>query len=87
MLRHLKYRPYIRRANGRETSSNLAVALALAEYEIIKRPFYVLVQRGLPQVALLTGPNRQNLLKRLCRAQKIGFKAWARNIQREASSR
>jgi hypothetical protein len=55
------YRPYIRRANGREISESLAGAVRLAFYRFRGRPFYVLVQRGFPRHALAVGPSRASI--------------------------
>ena len=87
MLKHTRYRPYIRRANGRERSESWRCALRLAFYQQRGKPFFVAVQRGFPRNVFAVGPSRKQLLDSFVGAHPHfgGFKAWARRMQRYAT--
>jgi hypothetical protein len=60
-MRSKLFRPYIRRANGREKSDSISGAMRLAYYQIRGRPFYVLVQHGFPNHAVAVGESRASI--------------------------
>jgi hypothetical protein len=82
-MRH-KFKPYIRRANGCEKSESLRVALRLAAYQLTGQPFYVLVQRGFPRLAIEVGHSRSAIVRTIIGAHFGGFNAWANRLKRRA---
>lgn len=56
-----RFRPYIRRANGREMATTMRMAVRLAFYRTRGRPFYVMVQRGFPSLVLECQGTRREL--------------------------
>jgi hypothetical protein len=80
-----KFQPYIRRANGKERSEDLRTAIRLAFYQQLRRPFYVMVQRGYPRHVMAVGASRHDIAKSLLGARVGGFKAWSKRVQRRAS--
>lgn len=90
MNTRLKYRPYIRRANGREYSSSFRVCVRLAFHKVkLRRPYYVLVQRGFPLLALDCAATREELEKTPfpVAAGEITFREWAKRIQTRAEGK
>lgn len=87
MKLHRKYRPYIRLANGRERSSSIVEAFRLAFYQDIGKPFYVMVQRGVPNYVIAVGKSRREVqMKPASVAFGIKtFREWAKSIQEHAS--
>jgi hypothetical protein len=77
-----KYRPYVRRANGREKAQTLRIAMRLAYYQARGKRFYVMVQRGFPNVAIAVGPSKR-AVQRCPLTVNIGaetFRGWSRAI-------
>jgi hypothetical protein len=86
MLRHHKYRPYIRRMNGKEKSDDIFIAMRLAFYrKMIKKgeKVYVCVQTGFPNNAIMIGKTKEEIKNRILvvRIRKWSFKKWAKAIQ------
>jgi hypothetical protein len=89
-VKHFKrYKPYIRRANGREKAESLRIAFRLAFYQEMGRPFYVMVQRGWPNLAIAVGKSKRELKRTPIgvRLKKMSYRTWSRHIQRCASKR
>lgn len=89
MLRHTRYRPYIRRANGREDAADFRTALRLVFYRELKKPFFVLVQRGTPNTVMTVGSSREAIQESIVfvRGKRRAFRKWARKIQKFASGK
>ena len=90
MKQHLKYRPYIRRHRRGDRSSSFRVAYRLAFYESLRKPFYVMVQRGFPRDVMECGKSRSALESSIMWLQiyrKYGarFKDFARRLQARAA--
>jgi len=45
-MKSRKFRPYVRRANGRERASGIRDSMRLAFYQLLNKPFYVGSARG-----------------------------------------
>lgn len=89
-MRSKKYRPYIRRANGRETAEGLRGRFRLAFYQAKGKPFFVMVQHGFPNSVMECGATRRAITDSLMGVRKKGkrhFRAWARRIQKRASGK
>lgn len=89
MRRNDRYKPYIRRANGREKSESLRTAYRLAFYKSSGRPFYVLVQRGFPRIAVEVGKSRQSIENSILwlnvrKRYGASFRDYAKSVQRMA---
>lgn len=78
VIRHTKFRPYIRRANGRERAEGLRMALRLEFYRLRGEAFYVLVQRGFPRDVMAVGRSRDDIAQDLVGA----FGAFVRKTKR-----
>lgn len=76
-----RYKPYIRRANGRERSSSFRVAFRLAWMRERRKPFYVLVQRGFPNHAVAVELTRAALKESILGVRRGGFEKWPRRIK------
>ena len=81
-----KFQPYIRRANGRERAETWRMAFRLAFYRGRKRPFYVMVQRGFPHLAIERGESRQAIKDSILvvHLRDMSFTQWTRRIGRHA---
>lgn len=83
-----KYKPYIRRANGREFGSGFREAMRLAVYERLGRPYYVLVQHGASNRVLAIGRTKRELRQCMCissmRPNGSAFRKWANRVQQTA---
>lgn len=81
-----KFRPYVRRANGWEKAGSLRIAVRLAFYQSRNRPFYVMVQRGFPNLAMDCGASKRDVARTplMVASGRQKFRAWARRIQRYA---
>ena len=86
MLKHTKYRPYIRKANGKEKSETLRMAFRLAFYQSIGQPFYVLVQRGFKNLVIDVGSSKKHIEKNIFTVaiKRNTFKQWTFRIQKNA---
>jgi hypothetical protein len=81
-----KYKPYVRRANGTEKAASFIVAFRLAFYKLRGKPYYVMVQRGFPQLAIECGPSKREVASKPAVVQ-FGiktFKQWSKEIGYEA---
>lgn len=86
MKYHKKYKPYARRANGSERSESMRIAFRLALYQASGKPFYVLVQRGFPNLAIEVGMSKRDVMSLPCPVAfgRSTFRAWASRIQKHA---
>jgi len=82
-----KFRPYVRRANGREMTSSMRVAVRLAYFRLRKRPFYVMVQRGFPNSVMDCGATRRDLEQAVLPvfAGMKTFRRWSRDTMNYAA--
>lgn len=82
-----KFRPYVRRANGRERPNSLRVAMLLEFYRRKKRPFYVMVQRGFPNLVIECGATRRDLEQSVLPvfAGMMTFRRWSRQMMERAA--
>lgn len=89
MKRHRKFKPYIRRANGREKSTSFRMAMRLAFYQSFNRPFYVMVQHGFPNLAIAVGPNRADIEQSILSVNigRQSFRDWSRAIQKSSTGK
>ena len=91
MKQHRKFTTYVRRANGKEKAETFRVAFRLAFYESLKRPYFVMVQRGFPDLAIAVGATKREVKQTPIlvlfgdRFFSRTFRNWARSIQRRAS--
>ncbi len=86
MLKHTKYRPYIRRLQGNETAHDLETNIQLSFYKkLLKtkdiKKAYVLTQRGFPNHALAVSCTKENLYKITSLTNKE-FKPWSITTQK-----
>ncbi|MCA9013275.1 MAG: hypothetical protein KDB01_26180 [Planctomycetaceae bacterium] len=83
-----KYLPYVRRGNGREVAEGFASAFRLAFYQTLcPRRYYVMVQRGFPNVAIGVGRSKREVQQEPCLVslRAYSFREWAKMIQRLAT--
>lgn len=86
MKSYRKYQPYVRRANGKEKAESMRVAMRLVYYKMRGLPFYVMVQRGFPNLAIEAGPSKR-YVQRIPVVVVMGrqsFREWSKIIQRGA---
>jgi hypothetical protein len=83
MKRQKRLRPYVRRANGKEQSESLRVAFRLAIYQERGKPFFVMVQRGFPNLAIAVGPSKRQLMSAPLSVNfgRQSFKEWSRAVR------
>lgn len=81
-----KYQPYIRLANGRERASSHIVALRLAYRRLLNKPFYVMVQRGFPNLVVAVDTSRSAVKNTILYvySKRATFKEWSRDIRKKA---
>jgi hypothetical protein len=81
-----RYKPYIRRANGKERSESLREAYRLAYFSITRgKNFFVMVQRGFPNLVIASGLSRVAIKRGLLAYEKsVDFDRWANIIKRRA---
>lgn len=79
-----RYKPYIRRANGREKAESLRDAINLTYHRMLKKPFYVLVQRGWPNLVIGCGENKAEIKRRPLAANWYGFNNWTQILKHRA---
>lgn len=81
-----KFRPYVRLANGREHASSFRDAFRLAFYQQLGKPFYVMVQHGVPNRVMAIGASKRDVQRQPLGAHKSrgGFKAWSKRLQLRA---
>lgn len=79
-----RFKPYIRRANGSEKAETLRVAIQLEYQRMRKKPFYVVVQRGWPNLVILVGENKAEIKRRPLSAVWYGFNNWAQLLKHRA---
>lgn len=86
MMRHKKYEPYVRLANGKERSESLRESFRLAYYRNFGKPFYVMVQRGFPNDVICVGRSKRDV--QMCPATvafgRLKFREWSRAIGKGA---
>lgn len=89
MRRHRLYQPYVRRANGREKADSLKMTFRLAFYQSLGKPFYVLVQRGFPNLAIAVHRSRFEIARGVLvvHAKRMTFRTWTFRLQRQAAAR
>lgn len=83
MLRHTKFRPYIRRMRPGDTSDDLRVRMRLAFYQVAGWEGYVLVQRGFRHHVIDVARTRREVMKTPA-VVALGikpFKTWAKEAQ------
>jgi len=93
MKNYKKYKPYIRRMNGKEKANDLFTAYRLAFYQelYLKKgnKCFVMVQRGFPNLAIAVGASRKDVKKSIfiiC-AKRISFKKWTTETKRYANKK
>jgi len=92
MLKHHKFRPYIRRLHGNEAAHDLVTQIQLSFYlKLIKdkeiKKAYVLTQRGFPNHILAVSNNKQSLIsKALTGSTKQSLKDWQKDTQERLSN-
>lgn len=76
---HQKLKPYVRLANGREKSASFRVAFRLAFFQDLGKPFYVMVQRGEPNLVVDCGASKRDVKRTplLVRYGRQSFRTWA----------
>jgi len=79
-----KFRPYIRRANGREQATTLKMACRLAFYQMRGRKFYVMVQHGFPNLVLEVGATKRAIMQSFPMLHWFTFREFAKQLQRRA---
>jgi hypothetical protein len=80
-----KYKPYIRRGNFRERAGSFAIAIRLAFYKTLRKPYYVMVQHGFPNSAIDAQDSRRALQHGVLMVTlgKMKFSAWTKVIMRQ----
>lgn len=78
-----KFRPYVRRANGKEKAETIIEALNLAYYRLSGKPFFVMVQHGFPNLSILSGRTKAEVKGKplLVALKKRTFREWAKSVQ------
>lgn len=91
--RHVKTRndwgkPYIRRANGHETSDSFRMLWTIAGMidQYGRRGYYVLVQRGVPNSVMAVGESRAQIIRCLVGCFYQRFSSWSNNTKRLAQA-
>lgn len=86
MKRHKKFKPYVRRANGRERATSLRMAIRLAYYKMSGKPYYVMVQRGFPNAVIGVGASKRDVQRGplLVAIGRLSFRTWSGAIRRLA---
>lgn len=88
MLKHHKFRPYIRRLHGNEEAHDLATQIQLSFYnnllqnkEIPKA--YVLTQRGFSKHVIAVSNSKQTLIQKALQLNNnaADFKDWSKQAQ------
>ena len=79
-----RYKPYVRRANGREKAESMRDAMNLAYYKLLKKPFFVLVQRGWPNLVIGCGETKATVKRSPLAANWYGFNNWATIVKHRA---
>lgn len=84
MKSHRKYTPYVRKANGRERCEHWRMRIRLSHYQAIGKPFYVMVQRGFPNLIIDIGRNKRELRRGplMVAVGRMTFRQWAKQVQR-----
>jgi len=97
-MKRRKFTPYIRRHHSGDRSESLRVAFRIAWFADRGKPFYVLVQHGVPGLVMAAATDRSELRNslvgpRLIAARRGGnwkrpttrdFHSWAANVGRRA---
>lgn len=66
MRKRNKYKPYIRKANGKEKSGSYLVAYQIANFSFVKgTDFYVMVQHGFPNKVICVGASKFEIKRKL----------------------
>ena len=81
-----KYDPYVRRANGSEMAESLRIAFRLAYYQLRGKPFFVMVQRGFPNLAIEVGASKREVQQQPLSVNigRLSFKQWAKQVGAKA---
>lgn len=94
MLRHLKFRPYIRRLHGKEEAYDLLTQVQLGFYikllqeKEIKKA-YVLTQRGFSNHVIAVASNKSDLISKVQSLEEDGkddLKRWSINTQKQLNA-
>jgi hypothetical protein len=86
-MKSKRYRPYVRRANGREMATSLKMAYRLAFYNLRGKPFYVMVQHGFPNLALQVDKSKLEIQRSIVEvhAKWSTFRKWQGKIHKLAT--
>lgn len=79
-----RYKPYVRRANGKERSESFRTAIRLAFYRELGKPFWVMVQRGWPNLAIECGATAADVRGMPLLSKLFGFQVWANRLKQQA---
>ncbi|GAA3911024.1 hypothetical protein [Litoribacillus peritrichatus] len=88
MLKHTKFRPYVRRLNGHEVAHDLETSIKLSflrkqiKAKRLKKA-YVLTQRGFSNHVMAVSVNKRDLQCSSAKTSKH-FKSWSLQIQKQA---
>lgn len=84
-----RYKPYIRRANGKERCEDFKEVCRVAYFSITRgKNFFVMVQRGFPNDVISSGISREEIKRKLLAYEKSrDFDRWANLIKRRARGR
>ena len=82
-MKSKKYRPYIRRLNGKEKADDLRTAFRLAFFGLFPKA-YVLVQHGFPKSALAVGRSKKDVVGQIPAIVWQGktFKQYSKDVQK-----
>lgn len=80
-------KPYIRRANGKETSDSFRETFRLAFYTVRNKPFYVLVQRGVKNEVMACGASKAELLRGFFGCYFTPYTVWTNRLKLNAQGR
>jgi hypothetical protein len=94
MLRHLKFRPYIRRLHGTEEAHDLLTQVQLGFYIKLLREkeikkAYVLTQRGFSNHVIAVASNKSDLMSKvesLEENNQTDLKRWSINTQKQLNA-
>jgi hypothetical protein len=87
MLKHTKFRPYIRRLKGHEEAKDLLTSIQLSFYKKLinegeLKKAYILTQRGFSNHVLAISSSKQELIeKALHKSVHTDFGTWAKELQ------
>lgn len=78
-----KYTPYIRRANGKEYAEDFRTAFRLAFYQGLNKPYYVMVQHGGGNCAMMVGPSKTDIKQQILivKVRRSSYRKWLAQIK------